>query len=336
MALMLGLLPAVFLTPEASATGTALTLLDNPNRVAEASWENPAAFLAPDSAQEQAAFSATCSPRTRFISCEQRRSRVRFFIDGVQVGVALLLVTTTVTTKVNSAAFTGRVNVEVLGTPGIPPGSSAVLTPGCDAPCGAGGEVGGPLITGALWGGDFSYTDPTARTHEPELTVTVTPFIPEAEGQIPGTGVLDIEVRCDDEFRTQLLPGCVISNYIPTMTTMAQLPEIAANIRRIQQAGGYGRPGSPSKALHRETAETIIARNRREACATRITGPRPAGKSCDEYPFATTEEGGLTLPAGARGWAWVPEAEQNSQGGLVSGFYRQNRILDGDPFYVQV
>lgn len=77
-------------------------------------------------------------------------------------------------------------------------------------------------------------------------------------------------------------------------------------------------------------------KDREQACGARVTGPRPAGKSCDEYPFASTREGGTTLSAIYRGWAWVPKAEQASQGGLIIGFYKQYRVIDRDPFYVQV
>ncbi|MFI6318782.1 NucA/NucB deoxyribonuclease domain-containing protein [Nonomuraea sp. NPDC050556] len=286
------------------------------------------------SAQTARTRAAACPARTRFTDCEQRSGHVRYYVDGVQVGVANYLATTVVGTKVNSNTFTARMTIEVLGTPGIPAGSSAIFTADCDSPCASGGEIAGPLITGAQFAGDFTFRDPTSTRHTPEIEVTVIPVVPEADGQIPGRGVLNITVRCDDEFNTTMFPGCVVTTFIPTMTTMTQLPQISANIRTIQSRGGYGVPGI--HALHREADEAQQRRNRDKACSTRVTGPRPAGMSCDEYPFATTQEGGDTLPAEARGWSWVPEGEQNSQGGLVTGFYKANRVLDGDPFYVQV
>lgn len=209
------------------------------------------------------------------------------------------------------------------------------FTPSCDAPCGAGGQVDGPLTTGALFGGEFTFTDATPAQHKPKLTITFAPVIPGTSGGFDGISHLNISVRCDDLLRGQL-PGCVIADFIPTMTSMTRLPQIAANIGRIQQSGGYGVPGNPDKALHRETNPAQQGRNRYKACNIFITGPRPAGKSCDEYPFATTKEGGKTLPDGAHGWDWVPEDQQDSQGGLITGFHKQNRNLDGDPFYVQV
>jgi RHS repeat-associated protein len=56
-----------------------------------------------------------------------------------------------------------------------------------------------------------------------------------------------------------------------------------------------------------------------------------AGQSLDEYPFATTNEGG----AGAHVSA-VPRAEQNLQGGLLNAFYVTQGINPGDQFKVIV
>ncbi|MFI6485513.1 NucA/NucB deoxyribonuclease domain-containing protein [Nonomuraea sp. NPDC050663] len=295
---------------------------------AKASWDSiPQAAVV-----RQAA--AACPARTRTLDCDRRTGRVRYFVDGVQVGVATYVATTVINTKVNSSTFTARMTVEVVGTPGIPPGSAAIFTADCDSPCASGGEVTGPLITGAQFSGDFTFRDGTATRHTSEIEVTVIPVVPEADGQTPGRGILNVTVRCDDEFASSMFPGCVITTFLPTMTSMTQLEQIAINIRKIQARGGYGVPGV--HPLHREADEATQKRNREQACNRRVTGDRPPGMSCDEYPFATTQEGGHNLPKEARGWSWVPEHEQNSQGGLVTGFYKQNRVLDGDPFYVKV
>jgi hypothetical protein len=52
--------------------------------------------------------------------------------------------------------------------------------------------------------------------------------------------------------------------------------------------------------------------------------------SCDEYPFASTQEGGSTSRI-----AWVPLAENNTQGNTLIDFYRKSRVMTGDAFYVQ-
>ncbi|KAB8315500.1 hypothetical protein SD81_029315 [Tolypothrix campylonemoides VB511288] len=103
----------------------------------------------------------------------------------------------------------------------------------------------------------------------------------------------------------------------------ATLPNIADHIATAQSRG-Y------PNILSRTTDSGRISRNRREACRNFVPGPAP-NTSCDEYPFASTYEGG----AGASIRA-VPPREQNVQGGILSSFYRQNNIPDRGPFQVVV
>jgi hypothetical protein len=150
-----------------------------------------------------------------------------------------------------------------------------------------------------------------------------------------------IGYRCDDKFwfvaESRWIPGCVIPRATAIMTTMRQLPAISANIRRIQTngPGHYGQPGS-GHPLHRLTNTRQRAKNRRDVCGRNVVGTPPKNKTCDEYPFASTTEGGTTLGTLDRGVAWVPETEQHQQGGLVIKSYREWRVLAGDAFYVAV
>jgi len=81
--------------------------------------------------------------------------------------------------------------------------------------------------------------------------------------------------------------------------------------------------GQPTRLTRTDVAQRDT--NRAEALAGHQ--PAPAGQSLDEYPFASTVEGG----AGANVRA-VPVAEQNYQGGVLSGAYRH--IAVGDQFDV--
>jgi hypothetical protein len=99
----------------------------------------------------------------------------------------------------------------------------------------------------------------------------------------------------------------------------ARLPSIAANIQAAQTTG------HPS-ILTRTTDPRVIAANRAAACRG-FCGPG----SPDEYPFASTIEGG----SGAR-VASVPLAEQRVQGGLLRAFYEGSNIADGGRFRVIV
>lgn len=143
--------------------------------------------------------------------------------------------------------------------------------------------------------------------------------------------------RCDNMIKGYS-PGCVFPAAIPTMYSMQKLPKIAKNIRQIQARGNghYGRPGS-GHPLHRLANRTKQNDNRRKVCARKVVGPPPkAGVSCDEYPFASTREGGKALSSSNRGTAWVPVSEQGSQRGLITAFYNGERVLDGEAFWVAV
>ncbi|MGC1301319.1 MAG: NucA/NucB deoxyribonuclease domain-containing protein [Caulobacteraceae bacterium] len=100
------------------------------------------------------------------------------------------------------------------------------------------------------------------------------------------------------------------------------LPGIGAN---VDAAIGEGHPSK----LHRLEIQPLRRKNRRDAL--RGLGARPKDQSYDEYPPASSQEGG----AGAR-VALVPRSEQNVQGGQLSAFYRKHKIKHGDPFHIKV
>lgn len=97
------------------------------------------------------------------------------------------------------------------------------------------------------------------------------------------------------------------------------MPNIADNIQNAQANG------APS-ILTRTTDQSRIVANRTVATAA-FRGPG----SADEYPFASTYEGG----AGAfvRG---VPLGELWIQGGVLSRFYQDYGLVDGSRFNVSV
>jgi hypothetical protein len=95
-------------------------------------------------------------------------------------------------------------------------------------------------------------------------------------------------------------------------------PAIAAHIRAAQAAG------KPA-ILHRISPRPA---DRRPGACRGWRGPG----SCDEYPFASTIEGG----PGKASIAGVPLWEQRRQGGDLLAFYRRHRIGNGDAFVVVV
>lgn len=129
-------------------------------------------------------------------------------------------------------------------------------------------------------------------------------------------------------------------------------PGFAQHVAAAQNSGLPGR----SKPLTKLTSGQVADKNRAKACPTRLK--RPTGYSCDEYPFASTQQGAYygggsgrsfnncnisdkSYPigvTGAKGFsAWmIPATENSTAGSDLSKFYREARILSGDSFYVQV
>lgn len=106
---------------------------------------------------------------------------------------------------------------------------------------------------------------------------------------------------------------------LPTVEFSAsKYPELADNIRNAQLAG------HPDVL----TYGGDVAANR--AAALRGV-PNIPPLSRDEYPFASTLEGGEGSWVGH-----IPKSQQNAQGAILKNFYKANRIRPGDRFRVVV
>lgn len=117
--------------------------------------------------------------------------------------------------------------------------------------------------------------------------------------------------------------GSAVESELPTIAfSKSQTPGIANNIEAAL-AEGY-----PSVLTRLEGRDAIRAQ-RADALAGQAKPP--SGYSLDEFPFASSQQGG----AGAR-VVQVPRTEQNIQGGMLSSFYQRYGITHGDPFNVIV
>lgn len=178
-----------------------------------------------------------------------------------------------------------------------------------------------PLVTSNTSGTSFVYS---YQSHTSAMPVNPNPTYK----------VADQTLRCDNAQEVNGGTGCVNPEYTPRVDySSTAYPGIAANIAADQASTGRGQINSP---LHRVTGAQIDS-NRNAACSTARKNALPAPNpnmidpSCDEYPFASSAEGGATSRI-----AWVPKAENDNQGNLMSSFYRLNRIMVGDAFTVGV
>ncbi|MFD7499016.1 NucA/NucB deoxyribonuclease domain-containing protein [Streptomyces sp. NPDC059832] len=100
---------------------------------------------------------------------------------------------------------------------------------------------------------------------------------------------------------------------------------------------GYSRKVSQNRnsctnaAARRERSQTINAH--RKAMCAKVHNPDPKKYDCDEYPFAASKEGGNP----ARGSTRIISAGDNrSAGARLGGFYKAQRVLNGDGYYVRI
>lgn len=172
-------------------------------------------------------------------------------------------------------------------------------------------------------------------------------------GTYPGTH----RDLCDNSIPSKA-PGCTKANYIPFITySRAALPEFT---RHVDQALASGLPGgSPEQPLTRTMDESIVAANRSTSCPSIAGLPRPDGKDCDEFPFASSREGGSsnaqwgmrtfsgcevpsTYPrgsaTGAKGFSicMISLSENRSAGASLGNWYKSQRVVEGRVFYVKV
>jgi hypothetical protein len=237
----------------------------------------------------------------------------------------------------------------------------------CGANCNTVGSSfgGGPVFTGAQYSGSgtFSTTSYGFGTVWRAWSTwrhwfTNSAWVPTQSNSLP---VSPPAHRCDEAIGIAGSIGCVYSEAKPTHAIgRSRYPKYA---RHIELAIAFGVPST----LSRTQISSQIDANRARACPSSRT---PAnGWSCDEYPFASTNEGAANpsyqygrtfqilnwnsgLPPFICGINWLSTRqvgdshgysvcgvplEENVGGGRDLGeFYRLNRVLHNDQFIVRV
>jgi Deoxyribonuclease NucA/NucB len=131
-----------------------------------------------------------------------------------------------------------------------------------------------------------------------------------------------VGVRCDSQKGYKYPAGCANPSYTPTYVISSSTYPDIAKFDKAQIAG------HPSWATLTRVSPAQADKNRSVACKG---FKPPPGKSCDEFPYASTSQGG----AGAARTA-VNKKENSSQGGNLVGFYNANRLFYGEKFHVKV
>ena len=148
--------------------------------------------------------------------------------------------------------------------------------------------------------------------------------------------------------------GCIVPGSTPwvTYSLSGAYPTLAHHIRDAQSSGLPGRYSPRGAPLTRTSNKATQKANRKIACPGSLD--RPDGRSCDEYPFASTRQGGasggtvrtfnwcqVSGAIGATGSSGVSrcmiDKDDNSKGGRkLQTFYSKNRVLNGDKFRVRI
>lgn len=190
---------------------------------------------------------------------------------------------------------------------------------------------------GSLKSDQFAYYSPIKIENSANTATTfqyrwdsVTP-VPDPSP--PATEPVSQQVRCDKTVAVTTVAGCVNTAFDPTIYFPVSIyPYINPNIKNGQASG---QPGGPGGTPLTRTDPANRGANQSAACSTSKLAalgapPAPSGWSCDEYPFASSNEGGATATI-----AWVPSAENSlKQGTDIAAFYRDHRVMVGDPYYV--
>ncbi|MGP9023106.1 NucA/NucB deoxyribonuclease domain-containing protein [Streptomyces sp. BR1] len=331
------LLAALLAASTASATAAdaapprpkgSITLTTTPNRT---------------SAAKPGAAALTCSPAyntfDRTSSCSSGGITVNFYLEPEHQyqGSAQLAYTSSVQLDPrNRYKWTNQVSLHLVEST-IPAGDLGVgtVTEDCKA-CTA--TPGGTQILspGAVRTYTMTLNSPGTATvtdaQAPLLTYTA-PGYSTAQGDLGGKQ----NVRCDNTPRMSPVQtgGCVHPDYTPTyfLSTTGPYDQVAWHVAWAQQnlKNHWGWQGH-GPALTRTTDRALIRTNRRTACPSNI--PRPAGKSCDEYPFASTHQGASVNPDFS---CHMINARQNTQeGSFRKSWYNSNRLFDGDKFWVDI
>jgi len=239
----------------------------------------------------------------------------RTWTDGVQVTM------TDMTGVVATAATTGDIILGCSECDGSAPSSPFLF------------EEGVPIVH------EFTVSSPGKAIAATVATPTLSVGNAKADNGPASAELHATFARCDSEdvFGGSPTSGCVNDLFKPTfeISLTGTAKEVAEHIKSAQdnpKKGHWGLEGH-GKPLSRTTDPAQIKANREAACPSKLKPPKP-GQSCDEYPFASTHEGAATNSEFSREWV---DLAQNKLAGLqLATFYRKNRILNDDEFWVAV
>ncbi|MFI2207428.1 NucA/NucB deoxyribonuclease domain-containing protein [Streptomyces sp. NPDC020192] len=161
-----------------------------------------------------------------------------------------------------------------------------------------------------------------------------------------------ITVRFDSApYLTTYKQGSIFPDVRATMNYDRANPDVTETAQHIWDAQNHPETTIPTKAgkkipgalsstpLHRVFYDTTLRRQNRDtaraACQAEWPNYSSQGKDCDEYPFSTTKEGAYNAK-GDYSTRALTSGDNQKAGSRLASWYNDDRILDGDAFYVNV
>ncbi|WP_158633226.1 hypothetical protein [Amycolatopsis sp. WAC 04182] len=279
--------------------------------------------------------------RTESCLFEEVAYRLIDLQTGKEVGFADMAVKSLVTLDTRTRTWTQRINATVMIAEGAAKlGTAGFATATCSSGCTATNSAIRTLPYRVPVDFDYQVTSAGSNLDQLKITPSFTfqSITPAVWGPIREEIGSAVDVRCDSTPTVgPNTGGCVYAQFTPTYdvsTLNNDTAQVAWHIQWAQRnlTGKWGRKGFGPE-LTRTMDATVITANRNAACPASI--PRPTGKSCDEYPFASTYQGGSLNPDHS---CYMVPATQNSLEGsrYRRPWYAANRVLDKDKFWVNV
>lgn len=307
--------------------------------------------------------------------------------EGKQIGTGTLEVSTSAKLPEKGTTWDEHVTVKMTGATGAVTALSAKFRSACTQNCTATKTApwyGGNLTMGQSVSGTVSYSSNPAPDSQVEFTTSYKLYVTAPGAQITDPNAAwnnPRKIRCDDAVRDvtgkpngKPSPGCVIPTVTPVVE-MSTRPYVKGSPDSGQGAAaasylwaqhnlvdGWGIKKPLTRAKYNEEDRRAYTCGNRASVKFGDLKEMLPDDSCDEFPFASTHEGGTDgglcaeiIPVFENGgWkilelgdptpnpnrhcirAHVPGPENSSAGSVVRWGYEKQRILDSEEFMLNI
>ena len=320
---------------------------------------------------------------TRKLACylDRTAALIRKSTEGEEIGRIEGVESMDVLANWNSTQFTTEYNFEITNVEGEAHPTFISATHECLIRSGGGACTGTgstnqsvPAVVGAEVRIVSTFNVPvgTANSGVIRYAQAITRLVvttPSQEEMAPfAQEVQAARVRCDSAPAMHNSTGCVIGDVEPIWDLRGynNLDQYRRHVSLAQQSGlpGYPNDSGDGLPLNRIINQADKDARRAITCGG-VTGPRTGERDCDEYPMASTQQGGgggtgngvartfdpfcgirdtgitplADINPSYRGLGWsvclISNTQNRRAGSLQGWFYTKSRVINGDGFLVR-